>query len=175
MTTKRMIEIIEDLAENEGKSAEAFLLQIVENAEAERAEKFKAYPPEVQDMAADAERIKRSMREEKRNQREKERFDAEIRVFTESFPGVKPEDVPQKVWEDVADGIPLAYAYAFSLHSGDKTSDEINALNDARSVPVAPGRAEDAAFTEKEVEKMPPAAVKSNFAKIISSMKKWRS
>ena len=175
MTKKRLMEILEDLAENEGRSAEAFLLDIAEKAENARSERFRSYPPELQAEAADAEKIKRVYREEKRKEREREQFDKELETFIKAFPGVTPESVPQRVWEDVADGIPLAYAYAFSVAAGGKTSDEINAQNEARSVPVAPGRAEEPAFTESEVEKMPPAAVKNNFAKIISSMKKWKS
>ncbi len=175
MTDKRVIEIVEDLAESEGKSTEEFLLALTENAESARAERFRNFPPELQAEAADAEKIKRSFREEKRKTHEKEEFEKQLREFVAAFPGVAPEAVPQKVWEDAAEGIPLAYAYAFSIMSGGKTSDEINAQNEARSAPVMPGRAEAPAFSESEVEKMPASAVKSNFAKIISSMKKWKA
>lgn len=175
MTTKRMAEIIEELAENEGKSPERFLLGIVESAEKARIDKFNSLPPEIQSEIAEAEEAKRYSRAEKRRARDMRRFDEQLAAFTGAFPGVRAEDIPEKVWQDVADGIPLAYAYAYERMTAGKTSDDINAENEARSLPVSPGRAEQTSFTESEVEKMTPAAVKSNFARIIDSMRKWRS
>lgn len=175
MTSKRMIEIIEDLAENEGKSPEAFLLGIAEQAESVRKERFNSFPPELRAEAADAEIIRRESRTEKRKARERQLFDEQIARFVADFPGVAPENVPEQVWRDVSDGIPLAYAYAYSVCKGGKTTDEINAENEARSIPVPSGRAEEPSFTESEVEKMTPAKIKSNFSKIINSMRKWKN
>ena len=175
MTTKRMAEIIEELAETEGKTPERFLLGIVESAEKAKIERFNSLPPEIRSEIADAEEAKRESRAQKRRARDVSRFDDQLAAFTVAFPGVRAEDIPEKVWQDVADGIPMAYAYAYERMTAGKTSDDINAENEARSLPVAPGRAEQAAFTEAEVEKMTPAAVKSNFARIIDSMRKWRS
>ena len=177
MTTKRMAEIIEELAETEGKSSEQFLLDLADAAETRRRERFEGYPPEIRSELVSAETLRREAREERRRQSDKSDFDAQVKAFLGLFPDVKAEEISETVWKDVSEGIPLAYAYAHSLVlpvSGG-TSDEVNAANEARAFPVTPGRAEETSFTEEEVERMAPAAVKSNFSKIISSMKKWRN
>lgn len=50
-----------------------------------------------------------------RDRREKERESAnsaEIRSFREIFPDVSADDIPEEVWDDVANGATLSHAYA---------------------------------------------------------------
>lgn len=102
-----------------------------------------------------------------------ESFNKQVEEFMKSFPQVKAESIPDEVWQDVADGIPLVYAYAYRISVKDK-AEKMNEANHSRELPLSAERAEPISFTKEEVEAMSPNGIKSNFKRILSSMRKWK-
>lgn len=179
MTDKRISQIIEELAEDEGKTPEEYLISLVKTANDSKMEKFKSYPEDVAKQLVAAEKIKSESRRAKYERAEKENVTSQIAEFVKNFPGVSPEEVPEEVWNEVKKGISLSHAYALWKLNGESGSDTdmasvINAENSSRSLPVENDRSEPLAYTMEDVEKMPSSAVKGNYKKILNSMRKWK-
>ncbi|MGI6717454.1 MAG: hypothetical protein ACOX3X_09815 [Eubacteriales bacterium] len=184
MTDKEMIRLIGELAEDNGQTAGEYLLSLVKSANDAKMEKFKTYPEEVASQLTAAEREKQNRRKAMAEQEEKESLHSQIADFLQNFPGVSPEDVPEEVWNEVKEGVSLSHAFALwkvksqnkaaSEAEGEQAANELNAKNTTRSLPVETERAEILDFTREDVEKMSPSAVKSNYKKILNSMKKWK-
>ena len=175
MTDKRIREIIEDLAEYSGVTAEEYLKKLASDIRKARDEKFASLPEDAAKELTEADRLRDDNRNAKRAKAESDEFDRQLEEFVKHFPDVKAEDIPDAVWHDVANGIPLVYAYAYRVSFGDEDpSEKVNAENEARTLKVNTDKNDSPAYTEAEVGKMSPSAVKSNFNKIITSMKKWK-
>lgn len=175
MTDKKIRETIEDLAEYSGVSTEEYLANLVGGIRKARDEKYASLPEDAAKELADADRIRDDSRKAKREKAESDEFDSQLAEFVKCFPDVKADDVPNEVWNDVANGIPLVYAYAYRVRVREADpSDKVNAENEARNLKVNTDKTELPAYSEAEVGKMSPKDVKGNFNKIISSMKKWK-
>ncbi|MGM9658480.1 MAG: hypothetical protein ACI3W9_05770 [Eubacteriales bacterium] len=110
----------------------------------------------------------------------KKRSDAvtkDVEEFRKVFPDVTPEEIPDGVWQSVADGVPLAAAYALHIYvSGSRktAADRVNADNARRSAPAGKDADADESYTSEQVEDMSPEAVKKNFKGIIKSLRGWK-
>ena len=175
MTDKRIREIIEDLAEYSGIPTEEYLKNLVGDMRKKRDEKYASLPVDAAKELEEADRLRDDTRSARRAKAESDEFDFQLKEFILRFPNVKAEDIPDGVWHDVANGIPLVYAYAYRMSVNDEDdSERVNAENEARTLRINTDKADSPAYTEAEVGKMSPSAVKSNFNKIINSMKKWK-
>lgn len=103
------------------------------------------------------------------------RVESERLEFDALYPGTSLNTLPDTVWEDVSRGVPLAAAYALaerrSLIQAQKAA-ESNRENQKRSAGALSGIENDY-FTPTEVRAMSRAEVRTNYQKIISSMKQW--
>lgn len=175
MTDKKIRETIEDLAEYSGKTAEEYLAALVGDMRKARDDKYSSLPEDAAKELADADRLRDDNRKAKREKAESDDFDKQLAEFVKRYPDVKADDIPEKVWLDVADGIPLVYAYAYRVSSVEEDpSEKVNAENELRKLKVNNDKTRSPAYTEAEVGKMSASDVKGNFNKIINSMKKWK-
>lgn len=101
---------------------------------------------------------------------------AQIGEFTDLFPEVSMESVPESVWESVRRGSSLAASYALyarkAYMSGQRASD-VNQRNARNSPGVAGKGTASEYYTPDEVRAMSQKEVRANYSKIIESMKKW--
>ena len=100
----------------------------------------------------------------------------DISDFSALFPEVALECIPDAVWEDVKNGIPLAASYALyerKMKAEQIKADRINLSNASRSPGVAGKDTASEYFSPDDVRKMSQAEVHSNYAKIKRSMKTW--
>ncbi len=100
----------------------------------------------------------------------------DINKFRSIFTDVSADDIPESVWNEAAEGIPLCHAYALYLkirESGDSIATQANEYAASRSVPVGNDESE-APYTMTQVEAMTPKAIKSNYKKILDSIKGWK-
>ena len=112
--------------------------------------------------------------EEKRNAFE--RMSRDIGEFSELFPEKNINSIPDSVWESVKSGIPLAAAYALYERKNTIRQDMARRANEENSVRATGSIGRDSTenfFTPDEVRAMSRAEIKSNYSKIIESMKKW--
>ncbi|NLN56361.1 MAG: hypothetical protein GX148_08745 [Clostridiales bacterium] len=178
MTDKERLRIIDELAEDKGLTPEDFLLSLVKAENDSKMETFKNYPEEVAKRLTMAEKEKSEHRKAKYEQTEREYVNSQIAEFIRNFPGVSPEEIPEKVWNEVKSGVSLSHAYALwkirEQNSPGENPEDINTVNSGRSLPVVNDRSEPLDFTREDVEKMSPNAIKGNYKKILNSMKRWK-
>lgn len=104
-----------------------------------------------------------------------ERMSRECDEFCELYPDRPLASLPREVWESVRNGIPLAAAYAYAearrTHAL-RVAEQTNDRNRALSSGDVSGRTRDY-FSPAEVRKMSAAEVRTNYSKIMDSMKLW--
>lgn len=133
-----------------------------------------------EDVAAELHKArdnKKQMRRQSRIEKSKKETTAEIKRFRELFPDVSSEDIPDEVWEDVANGASLSHAYALYLVSQEnlnRHAEDVNTRNSKRGAYASSDGATEPVFTKEQVEKMSEKDIKSNYKGILKAMKNWR-
>ena len=103
------------------------------------------------------------------------RMSAEYAEFRTLYPSVPFEAIDDSVMEDVKNGIPLSAAYALFERRRQLAAEQaarINAENSHRT-PGALRATDEDYFSPDEVRKMTPGEVRTNYQKILQSMRKW--
>ena len=96
--------------------------------------------------------------------------------FSELFPSVAPEDIPQEVWQRAAVSGSLASAYALyhrREHVRARRVRELNQKNAEFSTGKVGVDSAKEYFTQNEVRAMSRGEVHKNYSKILDSMKRW--
>ncbi len=104
-----------------------------------------------------------------------ERIGRECEEFGSLYPDTALSSLPDRVWEDVKRGIPVAAAFALSERRRavrNATAAKSNLENNERSSgALTPTEVEY--FSPSEVRAMSQAEVRANYQKIMRSMQKW--
>ncbi len=126
------------------------------------------------------ESLKKELEDMRRELDEKrsafERMSRELGEFSALFPNQNPSNIPDSVWESVRAGIPLAAAYALyekKALSRLEAAAKINQKNGAASTGALGREITESFFTPDEVRAMSRDEVRTNYKKILDSMKKW--
>ena len=106
--------------------------------EKELMEKYQDVPKEVVDELIENRKFREQFQAKEKEQQEQEKQQAHFKEFVESFPGVKPEDIPGEVWEKVNQGVPIKYAYMEHAYSQAQTKLKVYQQNEtnAKKAPV---------------------------------------
>lgn len=107
---------------------------------------------------------------------EAEMIRGQLGEFSELFPDVAPEDIPNEVWENTHATGSLAAAYALYHRRAQLQRDRVRELNKKNAEHSTGKVGTDSAkeyFTPSEVRAMSRDQVHANYAKILDSMKKW--
>ena len=103
------------------------------------------------------------------------RLGGECEEFCALYPDVPFFALPDQVWQDVRQGIPIAAAYALAERKrmcAAQKAEQSNRENRSRSVgEVKSGQGEE--FSPAEVRAMTPQQVRDNYSTILRSMQKW--
>lgn len=105
-----------------------------------------------------------------------DRMLSEVGDFTDLFPEIPIEEIPDSVWENVKNGASLAASYA--LYEKRMAAEavriaKINAKNASRSPGSAGTDTAGEYFSPEDVRRMSRSEVHANYSKIKESMKKW--
>ena len=108
-----------------------------------------------------------------------ERIKKEVAELREYFPAIKVEDIPDEVWDRVAEGDSLAAAYALffikRIRDNSKRISDVNAENKRKAPPKVKNSSDgELFFTPDTVRAMSADEIRKNYNTIISSMKKWK-
>ena len=106
---------------------------------------------------------------------EADRIENEYDELLSLYPNASLSDMPDCVWQDVKRGMPIAAAYALAERRAfllREKAVQSNLENKSRSSGSVSGTESDY-YTPGEVRMMSAAEVRSNYSKIINSMKKW--
>lgn len=134
---------------------------------------------EIANLKAEIERLEAENKKLKEDaaalETEKSRMDKEVAEFSEYFPEISLDEVPDEVWGKVKSGLTLTAAYAVherKLKMQKKQVEEINTQNGAKSSGSI-RNITDFYYSPSDVRKMTPSEVKRNYTNIINSMKHW--
>ena len=173
---EKILDIIYDLADANGMRIDEFMDSVESQFGGE-----KTLPDDLpEDIAAELMQA----REDKKLKRAADKQSAaeaemakDIKTFKELFPETSADDIPDEVWEDVANGISLPYAYALYKAQSEKFNDYAEGVNKRNSDKGAKAYSDgstEPVFTKEQVEKMSDKDIKKNYKGIISAMKNWR-
>jgi hypothetical protein len=121
--------------------------------------------------------------EQQKVEREKAQ-ERDFQVFLESYPDVKPEEIPVSVWQEVESGKSLIDAYMkhenkilkdkLGLTNKQESIQQRNQENASASIGAVKSNGESAPFfTKEQVTRMSTKEVNENWKAINDSMKKW--
>ena len=182
ITNDEILDAVYDIADARGIRIDEFVRQLQEDY-AELPVKYAEgdLPEEVLAELESAKAMRREMRDSKRKSEEEARLREDVASFRGLFPEVKPEEIPEEVWAEVAEGMDLKHAYALYAFTGQKSgghAEEVNRETASRAEGAAAFAAGDGStepsFTPEQVEKMTPKDVAKNYKSILQSFRSWR-
>ena len=176
ITNEEILDTVYDLADALGVRIDVLIERIVEEF-GEQPYPVDGLPEEVVNELTAAREDKKARRADERIRREQESAREEIKRFREFFPEIKADDIPEAVWADVENGIPLCYAYALYItqeNNATTRASEVNERNGLASLAAASDGVTEPVFTKEAVEKMSDSDVKRNYKSILRAMKSWR-
>lgn len=105
-----------------------------------------------------------------------QRISEELGEFHLLFPETEIQALPESVWEQVKNGIPLSAAYALyekKRVAAEMRATRVNLQNAAMSSGSAGKNTSSEYFSPDEVRSMSQEEVRRHYTKILESMKKW--
>lgn len=108
---------------------------------------------------------------------DQEKASHEYSEFCSLFPGVTLDSLPDTVCDDIRAGIPLSAAYALYERRRDRDAElaaTVNGRNAAKSFKLTKSGSDDSYFSFDEVKQMSQHEVRTNYDKILLSMRHWK-
>lgn len=162
------VENVESVADNDGEENTAPTSDGIVEEKEER--------DELSILREELALLRKELEERDTREHALSRMKAEIGEFTEYFPEVKLDQIPEEVWEKVRSGASLAAQYALIKYRNEQASKrmlEVNQKNRKMSSGSVSGGEGDKYFSPSEVRKMSPTEVKKHYDDIIESMRHW--
>ena len=176
INNEEILDRIYDLADQAGMRIDRFLEKI-EDTFGEKLPDMEGLPQDVADELHYARESKKEARKQTRLQKDEEAKAADIKKFRELFPEVAADDIPDSVWDEVANGESLVNAYALYLavqQDLNSYAEGVNSRNAKKSARATSDGSAEPVFTKEMVEKMSGSDIKSNYKGILKAMKNWR-
>ncbi len=104
-----------------------------------------------------------------------QRVEKDYEEFRTLYPNTPISELPDRVWDDVRCGIPIAAAYALAEQRNRRLSEHADSVNHRNSC-LSSGAligTEPEFFSPSEVRAMSREEVRKNYTKILSSMQQW--
>lgn len=174
------IQFVQGLAEMYGLTPEQYIEAVKQQEEQAKLDALiqQNIPQDVAQEILESRKFREQWEAEQAQKQQEELQRMEFMDFFQNYPDVKPEEIPQEVWERNTQGVPLKYAYMeYELkHLKDRLGkfekNDSNSQSTAGSV-TGQGAPEGAFFTREQVEKMSTAEVNRHWQAINESMKRW--
>lgn len=175
INNETILDTVYDLADAAGLRIDEFMRRVEETFGSKEAS-LEGLPEEVAQELIAARESKKQLARDRREKERESANSAEIRSFREIFPDVSADDIPEEVWDDVANGATLSHAYALYAARQSRLDDyaaDVNRRNGETSAGVGDPAAEQE-ITKEQVERMSGKDVRKNYKNIIHAMKNWR-
>jgi hypothetical protein len=174
------IQFVQGLAEMYGLTPEQYIEAVKQQEEQAKLDALiqQNIPQDVAQEILESRKFREQWEAEQAQKQQEELQRMEFMDFFQNYPDVKPEEIPQEVWERNTQGVPLKYAYMEYEHKnlkdrlGKLEKNNSNSQSTAGSV-TGQGAPEGAFFTREQVEKMSVAEVNRHWKAITESMKRW--
>ena len=176
INNEAILDLIYDLADENGLRIGEFIERIEEEF-GEQPIDTSGLPDRVIAELEAAKGYKNEQRTIKRKKQQESDMQADIKRFRELFPDTSAEEIPDSVWAEVENGVPLAHAFALytvTQQSIQALADEVNRRNGNASAAATNEGTSEPLFTKEAVEKMSQKDIKSNYKNILKAMKSWR-
>ena len=176
INNEQILDKIYDLADARGMRIDDFMAELEDNY-GDAMPDTQGLPEEIVKELESARENKKEMRKQQRIKKGEEENAEEIKRFRALFPNVSADDIPQSVWEEVADGVGLSHAYALytvTENGINKHAEEVNKRNGRMNASLSADGSTEPVFTKELVEKMSDKDIKSNYKGILKAMKNWR-
>jgi hypothetical protein len=177
MTNEQVLDAVYDLADEKNMKIDDYILSLQEQNESDICKNREGLPEDIINELENARTLKRENRNSKKQSEQSENIKKETERFKEVFSDVAPKDIPDSVWDDVCDGIPLQYAYALYFVTEKIDSDyagKVNSENSSRAAVKTDDGETEPAFTKEQVESMSPKEISKNYKGILKSISKWK-
>ena len=135
-----------------------------------------AAPDEMTLLKEELESLRAELRSRDELEKTRKRMERELQEFTEYFPEVHSEKIPEEIWEKVKGGDSLAASYALFIRKGELERSRISDFNKKNRKMSSGSLISDEGekyYSPSEVKKMTPAEVKKNYDVIVESMRHW--
>ncbi len=176
INNEQILDRIYDLADEAGMRIDDFMAKL-EADYGERLPDLEGVPQEIADELLSAREVKKEQKKQNRIKQSEADAEAEIKRFRELFPETKAEEIPDEVWDSVAQGESLAGAYALFLIAEERLKERASDVNDRNSrlsAKAVSDGATEPVFTKELVEKMSGKEIKNNYKGILKAMKNWK-
>lgn len=176
INNEQILDRIYDLADAKGMKINDFMSMLEEDY-GEKMPDTEGLPQEIADELNKARENKKAMRKQARMQKSEQEAAEDIKKFRELFPDVTAEDIPEEIWEAVANGESLVNAYALykiTEENLNRHAEDVNGRNALMGAKAASDGSTEPVFTKEAVEKMSDRDVKKNYKGILKSMKNWK-
>lgn len=176
INNEQILDVIYDLADLNGVRIDEFIDRVEEEF-GEQLPELDNLPEEIAEELKSARESKKEMRRQSRIKKNEGEAEAEIKAFRELFPEVNSEEIPDEVWEDVANGNSLSHAYSLFIVKNNllnRHAESVNERNQSKGASVSSDGSTEPVFTKEQVEKMSGKDVKSNYKAVLKAMKNWR-
>lgn len=131
---------------------------------------------ELTALKTEIENLRAQLKAREDEERASARINSELAEFEEYFPEVELSSIPDDVWEKVKGGASLSASYSLFKRKEElknKRICDINEKNRKMSAGSVAGGDGEKFFSPAEVKKMTPAQVKTNYDRIVESMRHW--
>ncbi len=176
ISNDRILDTVYDLADICGMRIDEFMTHLQEEYGDPQFE-TEGLPEDVIAELQNAKQLRKERRDALRKSEQDGALQQDIAAFRERFPDVGAEEIPDSVWEEVANGMDLNHAYAFFLiaqKADGGAADEVNRINSERSAAALSEGSTEPSFTREQVEGMSAKDVAKNYKNILRSMGKWK-
>jgi len=176
LSTRQIADAIYELAAAAAQTVDEFICGLISRFDNEYKGSHEGLPEEVVKELDQARQGRISRYRQERDALAASDMQNDIDEFITHFPKVNPEDIPSVVWEQVANGAKLCYAYALYICDEANGDDYATAANKAAEMRAAPSGAPvaDGEYTPDMVDAMSQKDIKKNYKGILASIKKWK-
>lgn len=171
-----ILDTIYDLADSNDMRIDRFL-ELVEEEFGAAPINTEGLPEEVVTELQNARLVEKQHKKQLRDKKTNEEMSKDVSRFREIFTDVSADSIPDTVWDDVANGVPLTYAYALYEAESNRINaraESVNARNGNIDAFAVQNGASEPVFTKEQVEKMSGRDVRTNYKSILKAMKNWR-
>ncbi len=175
LTNEQILEHVFELADEAGMTPDEYVHKLNSDYEQVRLKDREGLPESVIAELETARSLKKEARNSRIRAEKDEGIRKEVENFKQSFPEVRPEEIPESVWEQVANGASLVHAYAYHLIRNNRDSEyasKVNEENSSRSTSKTGDGETEPFFTKEQVEAMGPKEVAKNYNHILRSISK---
>lgn len=177
LSNEQILDAVSDLADDNGMKIDDYILKLQADSEAIFGKNREGLPEEIISELDSARALKKENRNTKKKSEKSANIKSEVEKFKNIFPDVKPQDIPESIWDEVASGVSLVHAYALYLVTENSESDyasKVNAENSSRATSKTSDGETEPSYTKEQVEAMSPKEVSKNYKHILKSISKWK-